>query len=339
MLTSDLENYSEIRRQVTGAAHILLATHLKPDGDAIGSTLGLAAFLREHGIRHTVLLPDGVPELYRLTAAEYLTTPPADFGTFDLIMLLDTAVPKRAGFSQAGGVPEAIRERLLVIDHHHDNPRFGHWNYVAPRAATSEIIFGLCESFGAAVPRETADWLLMGLLTDTGGFRFDNTDAVALQAGARLLEAGANLNKVVNAIYFSKPYKQQLFESELLSGYLHWACDKRMVWAVITPELLNKYDFDLSNAEGVIDVLRAIAGTEIVGLISQRGDNGCRISLRSKNPARPVVEFAHRHHGGGHAMAAGMTLETKDLNEASAVLEREAPSLFPEGAPGGILQS
>ena len=313
--------------RVCAAERPLLATHLKADGDAIGSTLGLAAFLHSLGKTPTVLFPEGIPELYRLAAADFVTEAGTAWDDFDLVVLLDCAIDKRAGFAPTGGVPAEVSGKLQLIDHHPDNPAYGKWNCIAPMAATAELVLALCESSGAALPSEAADWLLMGLVTDTGGFRFDNTGAETFRSAARLLDRGASLNKVMNRVFFNKPYRQQLFEAELVSSCFHWASNGRMGWASVTPELLAKYDFSLSNAEGVIDQLRCIAGAEVVAIISRR-DQGYRVSLRSKNPAVPVAELAHKYHGGGHAMAAGMTLDAPDFAAVEALLETESRALF-----------
>ena len=320
--------FAEVRSRIARGGNILLATHLKPDGDAIGSTLALADFLKTLGKNVTVVLPDGIPDLYCLQNYEYLTTLPADAEKFELAILLDTAVPARAGFTANGYVPEMLQNKLQIIDHHPDNPEFGKWNLLQHRAATAEIVFELCQSFDLPIPESSVNFCLMGLLTDTGGFRFDNTKPASLRSAARMLELGANLNKVVNQIYFNKPYNQQLFEAELLEKYVYWTCNKRVAWAVVQPELIAKYNFDQRNSEGVIDILRALAGTEVVAIISRRSGKSCRISMRSKNPMRPVVDLAHRHNGGGHAMAAGMSVDFDTLEEASAFFEREVQTLF-----------
>ena len=322
--------FAEVRERIAAAGNILLAAHLKPDGDAIGSTLALADFLKTLGKKVYVVLPDGIPELYKLSDYDYATVLPADLSVFDLAILLDTAVPARAGFTANGYVPEALQDKLQLIDHHPDNPAFGKWNLLQHRAATAEIVFEFCQSFDLPIPESSVNFCLMGLLTDTGGFRFDNTKPATLRSAARMLELGANLNKVVNQIYFNKPYNQQLFEAELLEKHTFWSCNKRVAWAVVKPELIAKYNFDQRNSEGVIDILRAIAGTEIVAIISRRSGKSCRISMRSKNPARPVVDLAHKFNGGGHAMAAGMSVDFDTLEEASKFFEREVQSLFTE---------
>ena len=322
------DRFAEVKDRISAAENILLATHLKPDGDAIGSTLALAEFLRSLGKKVTVVLPDGIPELYMLAAYDYLTALPENCHSIDLAILLDTAVPARAGFTANGYVPECLQDKVQIIDHHPDNPSFGHWNHLEKRAATAEIVFELCESFNTQLPATTANFCLMGLLTDTGGLRFDNTTAEAMRSAARMLEAGANLNRIVNQIYFNKPYNQQLFEAELLEKHLRWGCNNRAAWACVEPDLLKKYNFDLRNAEGVIDLLRAIAGTEVVAIISRRSGKSCRISMRSKNPARPVIDLAHKYNGGGHAMAAGMSMDFETLQEASDFFAEEVKMLF-----------
>ena len=245
-----------------------------------------------------------------------------------MAILLDTAVPARAGFTANGYVPESLQHKLQLIDHHPDNPGYGTWNFLEHRAATAEIVFELCESFQEKIPETCANFCLMGLMTDTGGFRFDNTDPASLRSAARLLEAGANLNSVVNQIYFNKPYNQQRFESELLEKHLYWTCSNKVAWAVVTGELLEKYKFDRRNSEGVIDQLRQLAGTEIVAIISRNSGRSYRISMRSKNPARPVAGLARRFNGGGHAMAAGMSMEFDSYEAASRFFEQEIKTLF-----------
>ena len=326
MMNSD--RFAGVRERIDNASNILLATHLKPDGDAIGSTLGMAEFLKSRGKNCSVVLPEGIPELYSLMPYDYLAELPEDDSQFDLVILLDTAVPNRAGFAAIGAVPEKIVDRLQLIDHHPDNPGYGKWNYLERRAATAEIAFELCESFNGGMPVTAASFFLMGLFTDTGGLRFDNTDPAALRSAARMLEAGANHNKVVNTIYFSKPYNQLQFESELLSNYVRWGCSRKAAWAYVPQSLLDKYQFDLRNAEGVIDELRAIAGTEVVAIITNRAPGSYRISMRSKNLQRPVIDLARRFNGGGHAMAAGMSLEFGSFEEASDFFAEEVKSLF-----------
>ena len=322
------DNFSEIKSRIAAAGNILLATHLKPDGDAIGSTLGLAECLKSLGKKCTVVLPDGIPELYFLQKYDFLLSIPENCDKYDLVILLDTAVPARAGFTANGYIPEQVQNKLQLIDHHPDNPAYGCWNHLENRAATAEIVFSLCKSFGKSLPVSCVNFLLMGLLTDTGGFRFDNTDPTALRSAAEMLEAGAQLNTVVNKIYFSKPYNQQRFEAEMLEKHLHWTCNNKVAWAVVTPELLEKYNFDRRNSEGVIDQLRMIDGTEIVAIISCNSKNSFRISMRSKNPQRPVADLARRFDGGGHAMAAGMSMKFTSIMEASEFFEREVKSLF-----------
>ena len=104
-----------------------------------------------------------------------------------------------------------------------------------------------------------------------------------------------------------------------------------MAWSIVPQELLDKYNFHLRNAEGVIDQLRAIAGTEVVAIISHRGNRSYRISMRSKNLARPVIDMARKFNGGGHAMAAGMSMDFDSFEEASAFFEREIQCLFADG--------
>ena len=272
-----LSALAEKLKEFQNGRRILLLAHEKPDGDAIGSLLGMYCMLKENNFEAEIFLPGEIPDMYK----DFLSCPyrkvltPSDLKNFDLLLFLDCANQKRCSADFLKDKENILP--VLNIDHHPDNAGYGKWNLLAHRAATAEMAFALCESFGNVLPESSVNFFLMGLLTDTGGFRFDNTDPEALRAGARLLEYGARLNTVINQIYFNKPYNQQQFEAELLAKYIYWTCNKRVAWSIVPQELLDKYEFDLRNAEGVIDQLRAIAGTEVVAIISHRGGRSYRI--------------------------------------------------------------
>ena len=190
-----------------------------------------------------------------------------------------------------------------------------------------EIAASLAFASGCGVSQKTAEFFLTGMMTDTGGFKFSNTNGEVLRMAAKLLDAGANLEKLVNILFFSKPEKQLRFESELVSRQIKIACSGKFAYAFIPQELLDKYNFSLKEDEGIIDILREIDGVVIAMLVHHQPE-GFKISLRSKEPRCPVAPIAAAFGGGGHLMAAGATADLPDFESLEKImLEKVAAAL------------
>jgi len=301
---------------------ILLTAHVRPDGDAIGSLCAAMLLLREQGFQAEAVvtasdIPDSCKEfLPKEGLKAEAETDPADYGLF---IALDSSRRDRisASFAASG---EPLPAPLLVIDHHADNPCYGEWNCIVPdAAATSEIIAGTAFSAGWMVSPATATLLLLGLLTDTGSFRFANTKANTLRAASRLMEAGGAYSKVMDACFFSKPENMARFEADLLCNHLKKAIGGKFIYTYLLPELLEKYRIELRNTEQVIDILRAIAGPVIAATIRIEAD-GFKCSLRSKDRRYSVGRIGRALGGGGHEMAAGCTIHADSFDEAAQIL-------------------
>ncbi len=307
---------------------LLVVTHRKPDGDAFGTALALTWTLRANGKEADCLLCGEIPIKYREFADGYLTgIRREELAAYDCVVIVDTA---RTSMVETGELPvEALWDRpVLNIDHHPDNSVQGTWNCVMPEtAAAAEAVWLIVESLKWQVPTQAATLFLIGLITDTGGFRFANTGAEALKAAAGMLQAGADLIRINNQVFFSKPLNQQRLEAELILHELHICEDKRLAWAVITPELLRKFDFDMRDGEGVIERIREIDGVLIAALIYPRND-GVKVSLRAQDPRYPVGPVARANGGGGHEMAAGITLENMNARQAAALLIPQLEALL-----------
>ena len=301
---------------------ILLTAHVRPDGDAIGSLCAAMLLLREQGFQAEAVvtasdIPDSCKEfLPKEGLKAEAETDPADYGLF---IALDSSRRDRisASFAASG---EPLPAPLLSIDHHADNPGYGEWNCIVPdAAASSEIIAGTAFSAGWKVSPAAATLLLLGLLTDTGSFRFANTKANTLRAASRLMEAGGAYSKVMDACFFSKPENMARFEADLLCNHLKKALDGRFIYTCLLPELLEKYRIELRNTEQVIDILRAIAGPVIAATIRIEAD-GFKCSLRSKDCRYSVGRIGRALGGGGHEMAAGCTIHAGSFDEAAQIL-------------------
>ena len=305
----------------------LIFTHVRPDGDAIGSAFGMRSFLLDQGKKADVVLPADPPARYLKFGLDSLkTADPADYDTF---IALDCATFERIA---DGGALAKLEDktRFFNLDHHFtNNIDCAGWNFVDPKASSASEIAAML-AFKSKLPfsRKTAGFFLAGMLTDTGGFKFSNTNGDVLRTAAGLLDAGADLEGLVNILFFSKPEKQLRFESELISRQIKITCGGKFAYAFIPQELLDKHGFSLKEDEGIIDILREIDGV-VIAMLVHKHPEGFKISLRSKDPRYPVAPIAGEFGGGGHLMAAGATVDLPDfgclekviLEKVSAVLE------------------
>ncbi len=300
----------------------LLVTHERPDGDAIGSTFGMLNFLHENGKRAEAVMPESLPEKYLpFVSSNYRTgITKLEFAMYQSCLVLDTPNQMRAAIG--GGLKfEQVGIPLVLLDHHPDNLKYGRINVVAPKvAATAELLFMLSKLLpGWKVSPRTATLWLLGIVMDTGGFRFDNTSPQTLRHAAELLELKADHHRVMLEMFFSKPLELQQFESELFTHHLRTDCGGRFAWIFIPEELIRKYHIDMRSTEGLIEILRSLQSADIVALI-QRSDDGYKVSLRSKDPRFSVGQIARQLNGGGHELAAGGKIKNNNFNDAVKVL-------------------
>ncbi len=326
-------------KQLDAANHILILTHEKPDGDAVGSTLGMREFLRSLGKQADALFPAPLPRRYSWLPGEcapLAAITREEAAAYDLVLLFDCANPLRIAGGDALDFEFLRSLPLLNVDHHGGNTVAGESNLVDPKAAAASLLAAeIAFSSGREIPRSAATAWLLGLITDTGGLRFTNTDGRALRGAARLLDCGAELEKINNAVFFSKPRNQQEFEADLLQNHLRFAFDGKFVYAWLPEELFAAHHFDMRDGEGVIDLLRELEGAVIVALFYRRGD-AFKVSLRGKDSRYPVGPMARALGGGGHDMAAGITLVLPDSGAVETLLCQEVGKLFDTGTPKDI---
>lgn len=318
---NELPPCAGVSGKIIAARRVLLMTHCRPDGDALGSTFGMRAFLRHNGIDAEVLLPDGMPRRYRgLCLGALPRLLPGEADGFDLFLALDCANPERLGCGDQLTVETLRAGNFICIDHHRGNCLDAPDSWVDPAAgSTCQMVMELIDFLNLPLPPEGATMLLTGMMTDTGCFCFSNTTGRSFRAAALAADYGADIERIANAVFFSKPMNQLNFEAEMVGKCLRIACGGKLAYACLPDELMAKYDFELREDEGLIDILRGLEGVVIAMLVHRRPD-GWRVSLRSKDSRFPVAPTARQFGGGGHDLAAGCTIDVPEFAQVEATL-------------------
>ncbi len=325
----------ELTRCVSALARgqrFLVTMHHGPDGDAVGSALGLAQALRELGRQVTVYNPSGIPAQMRFLpgAAQVVKSVPPD-ARFDVTVACDTADPKRLGPE----LPEAERRGTFVnLDHHGSTPHYGDVNVIDPRAsAVGVLVHRILGKLEHRLSAEVATCLWVSLSSDTGNFRHPNTDVETLRIAAQLVEAGAQPGEVTSQLYDSQPFERLKLLADALPS-IALAMGGKVAHLTVTAEMVRRAGTDQESIDGFIAYPRSIAGVE-VALVFREEAGRVRVSLRSRGRI-DVSAAAARLGGGGHHNASGCTLETSLETARAMVLsevERELGKVFSGGLP------
>jgi bifunctional oligoribonuclease and PAP phosphatase NrnA len=307
----DRSNREEVVEQLREADKLIVVSHENPDGDALGSLIAMQEILTALGKDSLMFIDESdfpLPPEYRfLPLPGLVSTPPADIER-RTIVFLDCGNLERnpAEAFQRPGM------RILNIDHHHDNTRFGTVNLVVPAAScTAEIVWDLLHALGVPPSIEIAEALYVGLITDTGRFMYENTGPRAHRMAAELIEAGVDVQEMNRRVYEGVPYGKLALLARGLANV------RRYDGGRITITELSAEDFNASGAEesyseGVIDHLRAVQGTAVAALLRDRmgdtdGGQQRKVSLRASDNRVDVSRIAREQGGGGHKQAAGFS--------------------------------
>lgn len=320
-MTTKIE-LSDIVEIISAHDNFIIATHANPDGDALGSSYALLNFLRENGKKADLILPEPLPEAYRGLVPDVCKKEFSEeaLNNYSCCLCLDVSIADRIAL---GGnlTLDKLNIPLINIDHHPDNKLFGSKNLVMPEtAASAEIIFRAAKKLPDwKISSQTATLLLIGIVMDTGCFRFDNTSPEVLTATSELLSLGANHHEIIRRMYFSKPLSYMKFNADLVLNNLKTEFGGLYAQLYLEDEMLLKYGVDIKDIEGLIDSARMIDTVKIAAVIYKKGD-GFKISLRSKQKDISVGEIAREFGGGGHEMAAGAFIKAKTIEEAEEKL-------------------
>jgi phosphoesterase RecJ-like protein len=284
--------------------------HIRPDGDCIGSQLGLALALRNEGKKVTVWNQDTIPLKYKFLVGDGLIEKPKRGEKFDCVIATDCASFERLG--KAGDCIDR-RKIFINIDHHESNTRYADVNWVSPREpSTGELIYRLMKVARWPITKTIADLLFTAISTDTGSFQYPTTRPGTFHAGAELVTRGANLAKICDEVYQSYPLSRAKLLKHVYSKF-RLSPDEKIAWLWLKKKDFTRTGAESDDTEGLIDHLRAIEPVVVACVFEELEPELTRISLRSKTPQVNVSEICGQFGGGGHPAAAGARIPGKPL--------------------------
>jgi phosphoesterase RecJ-like protein len=299
------ETIQKIVEVVRRNASFLVTTHEGPDGDAIGSSLALASFLRRIGKDVTLHYQDPVPELYAFLPTVDMVLHHIPDRDYDVAFILDIGERKRAGKEFCGF---ARITTTVNLDHHLSSDYFGDYNLVdIQAAATGILVYRIAKEFGYSFDNETALCIYVALITDTGSFRYSNANREAFSVAGEMIECGVNAWDVAEQLYENQPQKRlkllasclptlEVFESGLAAS------------VTVTLDMYTATGADAELTDGFVNYPRSIRGVEVAIFFRQLEEKKFKIGFRSKGKIN-VAAFSAAMGGGGHHNAAGCTVD------------------------------
>ncbi len=305
---------SSLRTVFDRNKRFLVISHLRPDGDAYGSTLGLALSLQAAGKDVRVTNADGLSSLFAfLPGSNDLTATSPEAPEPDRIVVsVDCADPRRLGpaFEKWQRTPD------VNIDHHISNPGYAKLNLIdAESPATAQLLYEIITALNLPLTADVAANLYVGLMTDTGNFRYRQTTARTFEIAARLISAGADPTDLAQSCYQSFRAERLLLLREVFNA-IHFANRNQVAWFCLGPETYSRSGATPDEAEGVIDYLQMVKTVEVAFLLESLPEGLTRASLRSRGHV-DVQQICQQFGGGGHRLAAGLrtSLQPSDLEE------------------------
>lgn len=284
---------------------VAIAGHIRPDGDAVGSCLGLYLYLKKNfPEKKAVVYLENIPAAYEImNATEEICHDFENVEAVDLFFSLDCADLERLG--EAKKILNQAK-RTICIDHHISNAGFADVNYIVPDASsTSELVSTLLDD--TLLPQDAAAALYMGIAHDTGVFRHSCTSPETMETAARLMRHGINCSKIINRTYYDKTYHQnQILGKALQESML--LLDGRVVFSAVRMKDMEFYNVKPSDLDGIVQQLMGTIDAEAAIFIYETRPNEYKVSLRSKEVIN-VSDIAGYFGGGGHIRAAGCTMQ------------------------------
>lgn len=305
--------FNELKSKIEWASNIAIISHVNPDGDTLGSNLALSIVIDKFfGKKVDSLFAGHLPAMYSFLPEFYRFKNVSDVinNHYDLVISVDVAAKDRM---LVGTQLFDLAEENIVIDHHKTNIGFGKLNIIEPDAACVGVtLYKIFKYWNIEISVDVARCIYASLLTDTGGFKYENTTPETFELAADLVRLGVSPMKEYRACYETKPQSMVQFQAYVIANAQFYSCGK-IALAKISKEDMKKFNASEYFTEGIVETLRTSKSVEVAAVLRETDDGFSKVSLRSKtlDITSVVMEFG----GGGHAFAAGCTIK-KPLNIA-----------------------
>ncbi len=319
-IAGKIDNSKKFTEQIKQAENIIIFSHVNPDGDTLGSMLGLSRIIKKNfGKQTTNVVIGKIPETYSFMSDIANCTLNSDTDKsfkYDLAIAVDVAAKDRMVDMQEIFFNAKCK---VNIDHHVTNNGYADINIIDSKASsTGEVIYGIVKNLGLEIDNETANYLYTAILTDTGGFRFENTSSKVFNYAAELMEYGVNPTDLYRKCYESKPKAMALLNAYAIQTAVFKENDK-IAYTIITKEDMKNFNAKGDYTEGISEALRQINSTEVAMLLKESENQTTKVSLRSKKI--DVAKIAENFNGGGHHFAAGCTIQKPPQIAVQKLLE------------------
>lgn len=312
----------KIAEVISGAGSVGITGHIRPDGDCVGSTLGLYNYIKDNmpQVEVDVYLEQPGEEFGYISGIDAIKTEPQSGKVYDVFFVLDCSSLDRIEpfvehFNSAG--------KTVCIDHHISNTGFADESFVIPTASSAcEVLYQTMDEEN--VSKAVAECIYTGIIHDTGVFKYSATSALTMTIAGKMMEKGIDYSDIIDNSFYKKSYVQnQILGRALLESVVFY--EGRCIFSVITSEVLDFYGVTGKELSGIVEQLRLTDGVEVAILMYQVGDNEYKVSLRSKKVI-DVSEIAMANGGGGHVRAAGFNATGnphKIINSIGMMIENQ----------------
>lgn len=303
---------NRVKEAILESQSIGVIAHKSPDGDSLGSAMGLYHVLKDFHGNVRVFQNDEIPKKYRFLneGGDMVLYEPGMGKDLDLLFVLDCGHPAR--LVESRGILEEAG-KVVNIDHHMNNPHFGDINIIDVEiSSTCELVYDLVKAMGMKVGKSAATALYTGIVTDTGSFKYSNTNPKTLRTAAEILALGVDKEQIYREVYQNRRLKEVQLLGEVLNT-IEPKFGGHLAFAVLSRARMERYDLGIQDLDELIEFIRDIEGVEVSVVLKEKEDGGTKIGLRSKGKHK-VNGIAKEMGGGGHEMAAGASVDT-DLKE------------------------
>lgn len=317
---------SDLKQMISQAEHIMIAGHIRPDGDCVGSCVAVYHYIcQEFSGKFVDVYLETLPERYEcLDPAHEIIRQEIRQEPYDLFLVVDSSSPDRLGeaeqaFNQA--------KHTMCVDHHISNQQYAEVNFVVPdSSSTCEVLYELMQE--ETIGQEIAAALYVGIISDSGVFRYSNTSARTMEIAGKLIQTGIPFWNLIDRCVSERSYVQtQLLGQALLDSRL--LLDGKCIVSVITRSMMEQFGAKTEDVEGVVEQLRVTRGVEVAVLLHETGDLQYKVSMRSGDQI-DVSRIAVTYGGGGHQKAAGF----QGTGTAEEIIEDLIRQVYPAASHG-----